>query len=109
MNIRYPLRDFFLRANGFLSLAIVKLSCTPLFPCIMECTQQYFSGFLQRKMGGRGVIGDKWSSRVLWACAIGSVVSLYMVVVERQLQNRERMMAEGLKNIDAESGAGDNV
>jgi hypothetical protein len=32
-----------------------------------------------------------------------------MVVVERQLQNRERMMAEGLKNIDAESGAGDNV
>ncbi|KAJ6966467.1 hypothetical protein NC652_004123 [Populus alba x Populus x berolinensis] len=59
-------------------------------------------------MGGRGVIGDKWSSRVLWACAIGSVVSLYMVVVERQLQNRERMMAEGLKNIDAESGARDN-
>ncbi|KAG6793848.1 hypothetical protein POTOM_003072 [Populus tomentosa] len=60
-------------------------------------------------MGGRGVIGDKWSSRVLWACAIGSVVSLYMVVVERQLQNRERMMAEGLKNIDAESGARDNL
>ena len=32
-----------------------------------------------------------------------------MVVVERQLQNRERMIAEGLKTIDAESGAGDNV
>ncbi|CAK7327600.1 unnamed protein product [Dovyalis caffra] len=74
----------------------------------MVCTQQ-FSGFLQLMMGGRGVIGDKWSSKILWACAIGSVVSLYMVVVERQLQNRERMMAEGLKTIDTEAGTGDNA
>ena len=33
-----------------------------------------------------------------------------MVVVERQLQNRERMMAKGLKNTVAEVGTGaDNV
>ncbi|KAI5586182.1 hypothetical protein POPTR_006G225232v4 [Populus trichocarpa] len=63
-------------------------------------------------MGGRGVIGDKWSSRILWAYASyrKSNQCLYMVVVERQLQNRERMMAEGLKNTVAEVGTGtDNV
>ncbi|XP_050215427.1 uncharacterized protein LOC126666640 [Mercurialis annua] len=59
-------------------------------------------------MGTRGVIGDKWSMRVLWACAIGSAVSLYMVVVERQLQNRERLMAESLQSMEAESGSGDS-
>ncbi|XP_024459364.1 uncharacterized protein LOC112327952 [Populus trichocarpa] len=60
-------------------------------------------------MGGRGVIGDKWSSRILWPLVI-SFLGLYMVVVERQLQNRERMMAEGLKNTVAEVGTGtDNV
>lgn len=50
-----------------------------------------------KEMGSRGVIGDKWSMRVLWACAIGSAISLYMVAVERQMQNRERMLAESLK------------
>ncbi|KAL9441253.1 hypothetical protein AB3S75_019850 [Citrus x aurantiifolia] len=58
-------------------------------------------------MGSRGVIGDKWSMRVLWACAIGSAIGLYMVAVERQMKNRERMLAESLK---AESdGVGDQV
>jgi len=27
-------------------------------------------------MGTRGVIGDKWSMRILWACAIGSAVGM---------------------------------
>lgn len=27
-------------------------------------------------MGSRGVIGDKWSMRVLWACAIGSAIGM---------------------------------
>ncbi|XP_057456171.1 uncharacterized protein LOC130747297 [Lotus japonicus] len=54
-------------------------------------------------MGTRGVIADKWSMRVLWATAIGSAISLYMVAVERQIQNRERMLAEGLKAME-ESG-----
>ncbi|XP_038903238.1 uncharacterized protein LOC120089884 [Benincasa hispida] len=59
-------------------------------------------------MGGRGVIGDKWSMRVLWVCALGSAIGLYMVAQERQLQNRQRMLAESLK--DAESGgSGENV
>ncbi|KAL9400048.1 hypothetical protein Peur_009009 [Populus x canadensis] len=59
-------------------------------------------------MGGRGVIGDKWTSRILWAYASyrKSNQCLHMVVVERQLQNRERMMAEGLKNTVAEVGTG---
>ncbi|GAY59502.1 hypothetical protein CUMW_194920 [Citrus unshiu] len=48
-------------------------------------------------MGSRGVIGDKWSMRVLWACAIGSAIGLYMVAVDRQMKNRERMLAESLK------------
>ncbi|XP_057513556.1 uncharacterized protein LOC130795465 [Actinidia eriantha] len=48
----------------------------------------------------RGVISDKWSMRILWLCAIGSAVGLYMVAVERQMQNRERMMAEALKESD---------
>ncbi|XP_054812118.1 uncharacterized protein LOC129313177 [Prosopis cineraria] len=52
-------------------------------------------------MGSRGVISDKWSMRVLWVCAIGSAVSLYMVAAERKLQNRERMLAEGLKAMES--------
>ncbi|XP_014491123.1 uncharacterized protein LOC106753782 [Vigna radiata var. radiata] len=48
-------------------------------------------------MGTRGVIGDKWSMRILWVCAIGSAVGLYMVAVERQAQNRARMLAEELR------------
>ncbi|KAK7343180.1 hypothetical protein VNO80_26143 [Phaseolus coccineus] len=56
-------------------------------------------------MGTRGVIGDKWSMRILWACAIGSAVGLYMVAVERQAQNRARMLAEELK---ATSSVGSN-
>ncbi|KAF4364109.1 hypothetical protein CsatB_029717 [Cannabis sativa] len=58
-------------------------------------------------MGGRGVIGDKWSMRVLWACAIGSAFSLYLVAAERQLQNRQRMLAESLEAMELESGDGD--
>ncbi|TYI96415.1 hypothetical protein E1A91_D01G071200v1 [Gossypium mustelinum] len=27
-------------------------------------------------MGTRGVIGDKWSMRILWGCAIGSAVEI---------------------------------
>ncbi|GAV86095.1 hypothetical protein CFOL_v3_29528 [Cephalotus follicularis] len=57
-------------------------------------------------MGARGVIGDKWSMRILWACAIGSAVGLYMVAVERQTQNRERMLAESLKDMESEAEAG---
>ncbi|KAL4332108.1 hypothetical protein GQ457_07G014510 [Hibiscus cannabinus] len=53
-------------------------------------------------MGTRGVIGDKWSMRILWACAIGSAVGLYMVAVERQQQNRDRMMAESLNAMESE-------
>ncbi|KAJ0500591.1 hypothetical protein HanHA300_Chr11g0391171 [Helianthus annuus] len=49
------------------------------------------------QMGGRGVISDKWSMRVLWITAIGSAIGLYMVAVERQTQNREKMMAEALR------------
>ncbi|KAI3753755.1 hypothetical protein L2E82_25821 [Cichorium intybus] len=50
------------------------------------------------KMGTtRGVISDKWSMRVLWLTAIGSAVGLYMVAVERQTQNREKMLAESLR------------
>ncbi|KAG4968196.1 hypothetical protein AAZX31_12G139800 [Glycine max] len=52
-------------------------------------------------MGSRGVIADKWSMRILWACAIGSAVSLYMVAVERQAQNRQRMLAEELKAMES--------
>ncbi|KAM1057467.1 hypothetical protein ACFX10_030671 [Malus domestica] len=59
-------------------------------------------------MGGRGVIGDRWSMRILWACAIGSAVSLYMVAVDRQLKNRERALAEELKAMEAESGSGES-
>ncbi|XP_040990058.1 uncharacterized protein LOC121237403 [Juglans microcarpa x Juglans regia] len=53
-------------------------------------------------MGTRGVISDKWSMRVLWLCAIGSAVGLYMVAVERQTQNRNRMLAENLKAMEGE-------
>ncbi|PKI56294.1 hypothetical protein CRG98_023313 [Punica granatum] len=53
----------------------------------------------------RGRIGDKWSMRVLWASAIGSGIGLYMVIVERQLQNRERMAAEALQSLDSNSGS----
>ncbi|AQK60028.1 HrpN-interacting protein from malus protein [Zea mays] len=26
-------------------------------------------------MGGRGVVGDRWSQRILWICALGSAAS----------------------------------
>ncbi|XP_050377574.1 uncharacterized protein LOC126794833 [Argentina anserina] len=55
-------------------------------------------------MGARGVISDKWSMRVLWACAIGSGISLYFVAVERQAQNRARMLAQNLQAMEEESG-----
>ncbi|XP_073030852.1 uncharacterized protein, partial [Primulina eburnea] len=51
--------------------------------------------------GDRGIIGDKWSSKILWLCAIGSAIGLYMVAVERQLQNREKMMSQSLRDADA--------
>ncbi|KAF5730665.1 hypothetical protein HS088_TW19G00258 [Tripterygium wilfordii] len=54
----------------------------------------------------RGVIADKWSMRVLWLCAIGSAVGLYMVAVERQMQNRERMLAESLNNMESDANTG---
>ncbi|KAI9078885.1 hypothetical protein K1719_032125 [Acacia pycnantha] len=57
----------------------------------------------------RGVISDKWSMRVLWACAIGSAVTLYMVATERKLQNRERMLAEGLKAMESEGANGEDA
>ncbi|XP_057951617.1 uncharacterized protein LOC131146211 [Malania oleifera] len=60
-------------------------------------------------MAGRGVIGDKWSMRILWFCAIGSAISLYMVATERQMQNRERMMAESLKAMESDGGGGEEV
>ncbi|KAE9592920.1 hypothetical protein Lal_00028670 [Lupinus albus] len=60
-------------------------------------------------MGTGGVIADKWSMRILWACAIGSAVSLYMVAVERQAQNRARMLAEGMKDMDSGESNGEDV
>ncbi|KAF7090391.1 hypothetical protein CFC21_093149 [Triticum aestivum] len=57
-------------------------------------------------MGGRGVVGDRWSQRVLWMCAIGSAVSLYFVAVERQAQNRARAVSEGFKGLDGGGGGG---
>ncbi|MQM01779.1 hypothetical protein Taro_034537 [Colocasia esculenta] len=61
-------------------------------------------------MGTRGVVGDKWSQRILWFCAIGSAISLYMVAVERQAQNRARAMAESLQDAGASSQtAGEEV
>ncbi|XP_022717087.1 uncharacterized protein LOC111275819 [Durio zibethinus] len=56
-------------------------------------------------MGTGGVIGDKWSMRILWLCAIGSAISLYMVAVERQKRNRDQMMAESLKAMDSEGNS----
>ncbi|TQD84582.1 hypothetical protein C1H46_029872 [Malus baccata] len=37
---------------------------------------KHFNWVWQLDMGGRGVIGDRWSMRILWACAIGSAVSM---------------------------------
>ncbi|XP_020275430.1 uncharacterized protein LOC109849923 [Asparagus officinalis] len=55
-------------------------------------------------LGNRGVVGDKWSQRILWICALGSAISLYFVAVERHAQNRQRMMAEGLNSLDGDGG-----
>ncbi|KAH7684274.1 hypothetical protein IHE45_05G232000 [Dioscorea alata] len=50
----------------------------------------------------RGVVGDKWSRRILWLCVIGSGISLYMVAVERQAQNRNRMIGEQFSDAEGE-------
>ncbi|RAL39082.1 hypothetical protein DM860_011568 [Cuscuta australis] len=64
-----------------------------------------FSSCGRVKMGfwSRGIVPDKWSGRILWVCAIGSAVGMYMVTVERQLQNREKMMAESLAAAEEKS------
>ncbi|XP_021726801.1 uncharacterized protein LOC110693931 [Chenopodium quinoa] len=56
----------------------------------------------------RGTIPDKWSMRLLWLCALGSAVGFYMVAVERQTQNRDKMMAE-LGNIESSGGSSEDV
>ncbi|KAK9024571.1 hypothetical protein V6N11_004729 [Hibiscus sabdariffa] len=76
----------------------------PMFGMLGEMVYARISGSSNTTMGTRGVIGDKWSMRILWACAIGSAVGLYMVAVERQQQNRDRMMAESLKAMESEGG-----
>ncbi|XP_059661523.1 uncharacterized protein LOC132307709 [Cornus florida] len=60
-------------------------------------------------MRTRGVISDKWSMRILWCCAIGSAVGFYMVAVERQTQNRNRMMAEAMREMESGADTGDEV
>ncbi|KAL9237384.1 hypothetical protein vseg_011938 [Gypsophila vaccaria] len=57
----------------------------------------------------RGAIPDKWSMRILWACALGSVVGLYMVAVERQMQNRQKMIAEGLASMESSGNSSEEV
>lgn len=57
----------------------------------------------------REAISDKWSMRVLWFCAIGSAVGLYMVAVDRQMKNRERAIAEGLKAMESDANTGEEV
>lgn len=57
----------------------------------------------------RGVISDKWSMMVLWFYEIGSAVGLYMVAVERQMKNRERAIAEGLKAMESDANTGEEV
>ncbi|KAH9625386.1 hypothetical protein KSS87_011457 [Heliosperma pusillum] len=57
----------------------------------------------------RGTIPDKWSMRVLWACAIGSAVGLYMVAVDRQMKNREKMIAQGLASVDSGGHSSENL
>jgi hypothetical protein len=29
-------------------------------------------------VGSRGVVGDKWSQKILWVCAIGTAISMYL-------------------------------
>ncbi|KAJ4810681.1 HrpN-interacting protein from malus protein [Rhynchospora pubera] len=60
-------------------------------------------------VGSRGVVGEKWSQKVLWFCAIGTAISLYMVAVERQAQNRQRAMNQGLKALDSKTSSGGEV
>lgn len=55
------------------------------------------------------VFGDKWSMKILWMCAIGSAISLYMVAAERQMQNRDRMLAESLKAMESDEGNDEEV
>ncbi|XP_078154153.1 hrpN-interacting protein from malus protein [Carex rostrata] len=54
-------------------------------------------------VGSRGVVGERWSQKILWCCAIGTAVSLYFVAVERHAQNRQRAMAQGLKALDSDT------
>jgi len=77
--------------------------------CVLVDKKLALKELLQRKkMGSRGIINDKWSMRILWGCAIGSAIGLYMVAVERQTQNRARAMAESLRAAESQ-GDGDNV
>ncbi|KAL5698110.1 hypothetical protein ACHQM5_029189 [Ranunculus cassubicifolius] len=60
-------------------------------------------------MTGRGVVGDKWSNRILWLCAgtdLGlKLRGLWMVGVEKQAQNRERALRAAMESgADADDG-----
>ncbi|CAN6810790.1 unnamed protein product [Brassica oleracea] len=73
--------------------------------CVFSGKATSFDGEVM--MGSRGVISDKWSMRILWGCALGSAIGLYMVAVERQTQNRARALAEGMRAAESQGGGGD--
>ncbi|KAL8171891.1 hypothetical protein V2J09_023695 [Rumex salicifolius] len=74
------------------------MKTNPLFAlCYSPCRGLLKSDWEELEDMTRGAIPDKWSMRILWGCAIGSAVGLYMVAVERQMQNRAKMLAEALE------------
>ncbi|CAN6875900.1 unnamed protein product [Brassica oleracea var. botrytis] len=65
-----------------------------LAPLVKKVGEEHIAAEGKSKYDGvRGIISDKWSMRILWDCALGSAVGLYMVAVERQTQNRARALA----------------
>ncbi|XP_072070122.1 uncharacterized protein [Arachis hypogaea] len=89
------------------SVAVISDSVVTVTSFLPRCrSDQSFFPSLD-DMGARGVVGDKWSMRILWACALGSAAGLYMVAVERQKKNREKILAEALNMELGESNGKD--
>ncbi|KAK7828137.1 hypothetical protein CFP56_030490 [Quercus suber] len=82
------------------TLQVVPVSLQPISLSASQSSKFMALKWDKQDMGGRGAIPDKWSMRVLWFCALGSAV-------DRQIKNRERMMAENLKAMEGEGGGED--
>ncbi|KAL0657856.1 hypothetical protein Bca4012_078441 [Brassica carinata] len=94
MDLEMKLSSIILKQLDDVAGDVSGLAVKCLAPLVKKVGEEHIAAEGKSKYDGvRGIISDKWSMRILWDCALGSAVGLYMVAVERQTQNRARALA----------------